>query len=129
MLLKGLDIFVMPSLNEGMGVAAVEATAAGLAVVASAVGGLGEVVDDQRTGVLVKPGDPALLAQAIVRLAGDKSGRVLMGAEGRRRAIRNWSIELTAQRTLKLYDECLARPRAGRLLNRGRLANRPYSLG
>src|SRR5262249_39795539 len=62
MLLNALDIFVMPSLNEGMGVAAMEATAAGLPVVASAVGGLPEVVDDEHTGILVKPGDPAILA-------------------------------------------------------------------
>jgi glycosyltransferase involved in cell wall biosynthesis len=108
-LLNALDVFVMPSLNEGMGVAALEATAVGLPVVASAVGGLTEVVDHQRTGVLVKPGDPSKLAQAIVRLATDEPARSAMGAEGRRRALRDWSIELMAQRTLKLYGACLSR--------------------
>ena len=112
-LLNSLDIFVMPSLQEGMGVAALEAAAAGLPVVASAVGGLPEVVEDQRTGILVNPGDSAMLAQAIERLAGDELKRTVMGAEGRRRALSNWSIELMGQRTLKLYDACLARHRLG----------------
>jgi len=106
-LLHALDIFVMPSLNEGMGIAAMEASAAGLPLVASAVGGLPEVVEDQRTGILVKPGDPTILAEAIVELAVDRQGRSAMGTKGRNRAVRNWSIELMAQRTLKLYRACL----------------------
>jgi glycosyltransferase involved in cell wall biosynthesis len=106
-LLSALDIFVMPSLSEGMGVAAIEASAAGLPVVASAVGGLREVVDDQRTGLLVRPGAPAPLAEAIVLVATDRQRRSVMGAEGRRRAVRNWSIELMAERTLRLYQACL----------------------
>jgi glycosyltransferase involved in cell wall biosynthesis len=106
-LLNALDVFVMPSLNEGMGVAVLEATATGLPVIASAVGGLPEIVDDGRTGILVKPGDPVMLAEAITRLATDRQRRSVMGGEGRQRAVRNWSIELMAQRTLKLYYACL----------------------
>jgi glycosyltransferase involved in cell wall biosynthesis len=113
-LLNALDAYVMPSLNEGMGVAALEATAAGLPVIASAVGGLPEVVDDGRSGILVKPDDPAILAEAIRRLGADCHLRAAMGKEGRRRAVRNWSMELMAQRTLKLYDACLSRVGAGR---------------
>jgi len=115
-LLNALDIFVMPSLNEGMGVAALEATAAGLPVIASAVGGLPEVVEDQRTGILVQPGDPAVLAEAIMRLGADCQRRSTMGIEARQRAVRNWSIELMAQRTLKLYYACLGRVSAGAAL-------------
>jgi glycosyltransferase involved in cell wall biosynthesis len=113
-LLNALDVFVMPSLNEGMGVAALEATAAGLPVIASAVGGLAEVVDDGRTGILVNPNDPVILAQAIMRLGADCHLRSAMGKEGRKRATRNWSMELMAQRTLKLYDACLSRVSAER---------------
>jgi glycosyltransferase involved in cell wall biosynthesis len=108
-LLNALDVFVMPSLNEGMGIAALEATAAGLPVIASSVGGLPEVVEDQRTGILVKPGDPAVLAEAIVRLGADCQRRSAMGVEGRQRAVQNWSIKLMAQHTLKLYYACLRR--------------------
>ena len=108
-LLNALDVFVMPSLSEGMGVAALEATATGLPVVASAVGGLPEVVDNGRNGVLVKPGDPAILADAIGQLAADYRQRAAMGAEGRKRAVQNWSLELMAKRTLELYYTCLDR--------------------
>jgi glycosyltransferase involved in cell wall biosynthesis len=111
-LLNALDVFVMPSLNEGLGVAALEATATGLPVVASAVGGLAEAVDDGSTGVLVKPGDPAILANAIGQLAVDNRQRVAMGGEGRRRAVQNWSLESMAQRTLEFYELCLSRVNA-----------------
>jgi glycosyltransferase involved in cell wall biosynthesis len=121
-LLNALDIFVMPSLNEGMGVAALEAAAAGLPVVASAVGGLPEVVDNKRTGILVEPGEPAKLAEAICRLAADYEGRIAMGGEARTRAIQNWSIELMANRTLQLYYACLNNPQ--RFRQRSRMITR-----
>jgi glycosyltransferase involved in cell wall biosynthesis len=111
--LNALDLFVMPSLNEGLGVAALEAAAAGLPVVASAVGGLPEVVDDGRAGVLVKAADPHALADAIVRLAADSDRRAAMGGEARRRALENWSMQSTARRTLTLYYECLDRKHRG----------------
>ncbi|MBV8357717.1 MAG: glycosyltransferase family 4 protein [Deltaproteobacteria bacterium] len=111
-LLNALDIFVMPSLNEGMGVAALEAAAVGLPVIASAVGGLPEIVEDQRTGILVQPGDPAVLAEAIVRLGADRQWCTAIGKEARQRTVRNWSIELMAQRTLKLYYACLSKVNA-----------------
>lgn len=108
-LLNAVDIFVMPSFNEGLGVAALEAAAAGLPVIASAVGGLREVVEHGRTGLLVKPGEPALLAEAIQQLAADGDRRASMGSESRKRAVRNWSMQLMAKRTLKLYQACLAK--------------------
>jgi len=111
-LLNALDVFVMPSLNEGLGVAALEATATGLPVVASAVGGLAEVVDDGSTGMLVKPGDPAILANAIRQLAVDYLQRAAMGSEGRRRAVQNWSLESMGQQTLEFYELCLSRVHA-----------------
>ena len=106
-LLHAVDIFVMPSLNEGLGVAALEAAASGLPVVASAVGGLPEIVDDGRTGLLVKPREPVLLAEALRRLAADGERRAAMGAESRKRAIQNWSMEVMSKRTLNLYHACL----------------------
>jgi glycosyltransferase involved in cell wall biosynthesis len=106
-LLNALDIFVMPSLNEGLGVAALEATAVGLPVIASAVGGLPEVVADGHTGVLVKSGDAAALADAIRLLAADDAARSVMGGEARRSAVHNWSIESMAERTLSWYHACL----------------------
>jgi glycosyltransferase involved in cell wall biosynthesis len=66
--LAGMDIYVQPSLNEGMGRALIEAMAAGRPVVASRVGGIPTVVQDRETGLLVPPNDPAALARALDEL-------------------------------------------------------------
>ena len=82
-LLWALDIFAMPSLQEGLGVAALEAMACGLPVVASATGGLADAVEDGVTGIQVPVGDGARLGNAIDLLAA--SDRV-PHRDGRRRA-------------------------------------------
>jgi len=66
--LAGMDLFVLPSLNEGMGRALIEAMAAGLPVIASRVGGIPAVIDHERTGLLVPPGDAPALAGALRRM-------------------------------------------------------------
>jgi len=108
-LLNALDVFVMPSLNEGLGVAALEALATGLPVVASAVGGLPDVVKHQRSGILVEPENTASLMKAIMRLAVDRPLRCAMGREGRQSVTQRWSIELMGRQTLGLYQACLDR--------------------
>jgi glycosyltransferase involved in cell wall biosynthesis len=65
--LAGMDLFVLPSLNEGMGRALIEAMAAGLPVIASRVGGIPAVVSHEQTGLLVPPGDADALADALRR--------------------------------------------------------------
>ncbi len=76
------DIFVLPSLWEGMANALLEAAAAGLAVVATSVEGSREVVDAGRTGLLVPPADPSALADAIGRLVEDGALRRRLGRDG-----------------------------------------------
>ncbi len=71
--LAGMDLFVLPSLNEGMGRALVEAMAAGLPVIASRVGGIPAVISHEQTGLLVPPGNADALADAIRRLL-DRAG-------------------------------------------------------
>jgi glycosyltransferase involved in cell wall biosynthesis len=66
--LAGMDLFVLPSLNEGMGRALIEAMVAGLPVIASRVGGIPSVISHERTGLLVPPGDAGALADALRRL-------------------------------------------------------------
>ena len=66
--LAGMDLFVLPSLNEGMGRALIEAMAAGLPVIASRVGGIPAVIRHEQTGLLVPPGDVGALAEALRRL-------------------------------------------------------------
>jgi glycosyltransferase involved in cell wall biosynthesis len=79
--LTAADVVVVPSRGEGLGLAAVEALACGRPVVASAVGGLPELVRDGENGLLVAPGDPAALAAAVDRLADDRL-RARLGSAG-----------------------------------------------
>ncbi len=108
------DIFAMPSLKEGLGVAALEAMASGLPMIASDVGGLREVVDDDHTGILVPPANPEKIAAAIRRLAESAGLRAEMGAAARVRVMENYSMEKMAVRTLALYRACVGKTRVER---------------
>ncbi len=110
------QVVVVPSLGEGFGMVALEAMERGRPVVASAVGGLPEIVDDGRTGLLVPPSDPEALAEAIRGLAGDAARAAAFGAAGRERALGAFSQERCTDRTAELYRQALgaARPRRSR---------------
>jgi glycosyltransferase involved in cell wall biosynthesis len=82
-LLKQLDLYVQPSLEEGLGIAALEAMACGLPVVASRVGGLPEIVKDNTTGVLVEPDNPSHLARVILGLLAEPERRKRLGVTAR----------------------------------------------
>jgi glycosyltransferase involved in cell wall biosynthesis len=106
-ILTALDVFVLASLWEGMPNAILEAMAAGLPVVATAVGGTPEVVVDGVTGLLVPPRDPTALAQAITRLLDDPDLRQRMGRAGRERVLQHFSVEQMVKRTQTLYEQLL----------------------
>ena len=82
-LLAALDIFVLPSHSEGVSLALLEAMAAGLPVIATAVGGLPEVVTDGVNGLLIPPQDPEALAQALARLLDDPALAKKLGENAR----------------------------------------------
>jgi glycosyltransferase involved in cell wall biosynthesis len=84
-LIQASDLVVLPSRLEGLGVAALEAMALGRPVVASNVGGLAEAIDDEHTGLLVPPEDPAALAAALARLTQDPALRRRLGDAGPQR--------------------------------------------
>ena len=110
--LAAVDVFVMPSRHEGLGVAVLEAMAAGLPVVASAVGGIPETVESERTGVLVAPQDPAALAAAIASLLREPDRARRLGAAGRARVLAEFSMERMADRYERVYAHVASRPRA-----------------
>jgi glycosyltransferase involved in cell wall biosynthesis len=105
--LGAADLFALPSLNEGLGLALVEAMATGLAAVASRVGGVPEVVVDGETGLLTPPRDAGALAGAVLRLMEDAGERRRMGEAGRARVRQHFSIERTVRETERLYEELL----------------------
>jgi starch synthase len=102
-ILSHATVFVCPSLYEPLGIVNLEAMACGTAVVASAVGGIPEVVDDGRTGLLVPPDDDAALALAINALIDDPARAAEFGARGRARAVAEFSWDAIAAQTANLY--------------------------
>jgi glycosyltransferase involved in cell wall biosynthesis len=101
------QVFAQPSLHEGFGLAALEAMAAGVPVVASATGGLPELVADERTGFLVPVGDVERLAGRLGKLLEDRALRIRMGEAARLRAARSFSVNEMAARTAAVYDRLL----------------------
>jgi glycosyltransferase involved in cell wall biosynthesis len=99
---------VVPSMGEGFGMVALEAMERARPVIAAEIGGLGELVQDGVTGLLVTPGEAPPLEEAIVRLAGDLSAAAEMGAAGRRRALEHFLQERCTDRTELLYEGALA---------------------
>ncbi len=106
-MLAEIDIFVLPSLYEGLGIAALEAMAAGKAVVASRVGGLAEVIADGVTGLLVPPGDSKALGEAIAKLAADPNLARAMGWRAAAQVRAHFTLEQMAARNEAFYYELL----------------------
>lgn len=109
--LRSLDVFVVASRHEGFGVAAVEAAACGLPVVASTAGGLPEVVDDGTTGLLVPVEDVDTLTAAIARLIDDAVLRHRLGAAGREMAVQRYGCAACVATMLSLYRRVMAKSR------------------
>lgn len=107
--LGSIDLFVLPSLYEGLPLAVIEASAAGLPIVATAVDGTPEVVVDGETGVLVPPSDPQALARAIVGLLGDPARRELLGAAAAVRARKHFGLASQIAATEAVYEQLCGR--------------------
>jgi glycosyltransferase involved in cell wall biosynthesis len=104
-LLSSGDLAVIPSLMEATSVAALEAMACELPVVASEVGGLPEIVSSE-VGALFEPGNPQALAEAVVGLL-ERGGLAEKGAKGRERVVSRWSNRRLADRHLEIYQGLL----------------------
>jgi glycosyltransferase involved in cell wall biosynthesis len=104
-----LDVAALPSLREAQGISLLEAMARRRAVVASDVGGIPEVITHSREGLLVPPGDPDALADAVVSVLRDPALRQRLGDAGYWTVVERFSIDAQVRRTEDLYDEELAR--------------------
>jgi len=113
-LITGATVFVVPSVYEPLGIVNLEAAACGTAVVASAVGGIPEVVDDGRTGLLVPytEDDPAAFAAGLAarmsELLADPDRAATMGRAGRERVLAEFGWPAIAQQTVEVYETVLA---------------------
>ncbi|MDP3996330.1 MAG: glycosyltransferase family 4 protein [bacterium] len=102
--LKGLDLFLFPSLKEGLPYAVLEAGAAGLPVVASSVGGIPEIITDMESGILVRPESAEELRSAIKFLILRKNHRKQFGAKLKEKIMSDFSFEEMLIKTVNVYD-------------------------
>lgn len=110
-LLRHSAIFAMPSLREGLGLSLQEAMYAGCACIGSRVGGIPDLIEDQKTGLLVRPADPEELAKGIMKLISDKTLRIRLAENARKSMIeREMTSRNMAASYLGLYREALANP-------------------
>jgi starch synthase len=107
-LLTHATVFACPSLYEPLGIVNLEAMACGTAVVGSRVGGIPEVVADGSTGLLVPPGDPEALADALNTLVRDTALADAMGRAARERCVAEFGWRAVAEQTAALYSELIS---------------------
>ncbi|HEY6068874.1 MAG TPA: glycosyltransferase family 4 protein, partial [Gaiellaceae bacterium] len=105
--IEEVAVVVVPSLGEGFGMVALEAMERARPVIAAEIGGLGELVQDGVTGLLVPAGESGPLADAITQLAGNLELAARMGEAGRARALEHFLQERCTDRTELLYEDAL----------------------
>ncbi len=117
-LLAGFDVFALPSLAEGISNTVLEAMAAGVAVAATDVGGNGELIAPDESGVLIPAGDSSALAEALAHYRDEPARMANHGVAARRRAVEHFSIDAMVTAYTATYDRVLAQ--VGRAADRGR---------
>jgi glycosyltransferase involved in cell wall biosynthesis len=101
-----MDVFMFtPKRREGLGLALLEALASGKPVVATDVGGVSNVIENNVNGFLLEPSKPALLAESVLRLLKDKALYARMARSGKETVVKKFSIDVMADRTEQVYRE------------------------
>ena len=103
--LKALDIFVLPSLKEGLPYSVLEAMAAGLPIIASQIGGIPDLIEQDKEGLLVPPKDSTTLADIIIQLYADAKKRQILGNNARKKLETDFPLNALLEKTIKLYEE------------------------
>jgi glycosyltransferase involved in cell wall biosynthesis len=104
-LLHALDVFVSASHSESFGLAILEATASGAAIVATATEGAKEILRDGETGLLVPIQEPVALAEAVGKLLRDEKLRAKLGRQAREAAAKTFSLERMIEETERVYKQ------------------------
>jgi glycosyltransferase involved in cell wall biosynthesis len=107
--LRASDVFAFPSVFEALGLSLIEAAACGLPAVGARTGGIVDVIDEGRTGLLVPPGDAAALEAALLALAEDPERRRAMGAAARERVLARFDVRDSVARYAALFRELARR--------------------
>ena len=103
-LMPGMDLLAHPALQEGLGVAVLEAMSAGVPVVASNAGGLPDIIEHERSGLLFEAGDPRVLRDGILRMLGDEDLRLRLARAGRERVESRFSVQRMSRRYVEVYN-------------------------
>jgi len=106
--LSSLDIFVLPSLTEGFPLSIMEALAVGLPVAATPVGGIPELIENYKTGILFAKQNSDAISEAIIKLLSDYESAKKMGERGRQKVIQEYSPQLYVKKLDDLYQDLLA---------------------
>ncbi len=101
--LPAFDAYVCSSVKEGFPYSIIEAMMSGLPIVSTNVGGISEQITDQKSGILVEPKNPEQLARGIIKLIDDKDFRERLGAEAKKKAEHEFTIEKMIQKTKEVY--------------------------
>ncbi len=108
------NVFVMPSVMEGLGTSVLDALACGKPVVATRTGGIPEMIEHGRTGLLVQPRDPGELANGVLDLICNPAKAARLGREGKKAVEKQFSVDAVIDKTLDVYYETLGKHRKPR---------------
>jgi glycosyltransferase involved in cell wall biosynthesis len=108
-ILKSIDLFVLPTLQEALGTSFLEAMAMEKPVVGTNVGGVGEVIKNGVNGYLVEPNNPATLSEAVIKILRNKKRARMMGIEGRKIVEQNFTVEKMCERMYELYSSLVGK--------------------
>ena len=109
--LRACDVFIFPSLYEGLGIALIEAMGAGCACVATSAGPIPEVVRNGEDGILVPPADPEAIAAAVCRVLADESLRARLGDSATKTAFSRFQPQKSADALTRIYESVIATKR------------------